>query len=434
MWGVATAAAQIEGACDCDGRGPSIWDTFCKKTGKVKRGANTKTACNFYQSYATDIALAKKLGFKAFRFSISWSRVLPTGKGQVNQAGLNYYHKVIDECLRQNLTPFITLYHWDLPEALSAEGGWKAFGINEAFAEFVLLCTKTYGYKAKHWLVINEPFGLTSLGYMLGVHAPGETGLANFLDATLHVAIAQADGGKIIRAEVPNAKIGTTFSCSHIVPHSDSANNRLAAMRVDMLMNRLFLEPTLGLGFPTGNWDVLEKFAVSHSTWRFQERMKFDFDFIGLQNYFPLTIKYNAFVPVVQAWEVKAKHRRVPHTAMGWEINADAFYQTIKQFAAYPQIKELMITENGAAFHDRLENGKIHDEERINYFKAYLHAMLRAKNDGINLTGYLAWTLMDNFEWAEGYDARFGLVYTNFKTQERTIKDSGYWWQNFLKR
>ena len=162
--------------------------------------------------------------------------------------------------------------------------------------------------------------------------------------------------------------------------------------------------------------------------------MTFDFDFIGIQNYFPLTVKYNAFVPVIQAWEVKAKNRKKPHTAMGWEINADSFYNVIKQFAAYPNVKNIMITENGAAFKDKLESGKIHDHERINYFKLYLSAMLKAKNDGINITGYMAWTLMDNFEWAEGYDARFGLVYNDFKTQERTIKDSGYWWQNFLKR
>lgn len=434
LWGVATAAAQIEGAVDIDGRGLSIWDTFAKRPGKTKRGATPKIACNFYQSYVADIALAKQLGFTVFRFSISWSRVLPAGRGEVNQAGIIFYHNVIDECLKQGLLPMVTLYHWDLPEALSAQGGWKAFGVNEAFNEFVSLCAWSFGDRVKHWLVINEPFGMTSLGYMLGVHAPGETGLANFLDASLHVAIAQADGGHILRSEVSDAQIGTTFSCSAIHPHTASANDLLAAKRVDALMNRFFLEPTLGLGFPTAGWEVLEKFAVSHSTWRFQNRMAFDFDFIGLQNYFPLTIKYNAFIPVVQAWEVKAKNRKKPHTAMGWEINADAFYQIIKQFAAYTQIKSLMITENGAAFVDHLENGKVHDQDRINYFKCYLEAMLRAKNEGINITGYLAWTLMDNFEWAEGYQARFGLVHTDFKTQERVVKDSGYWWQNFLKR
>lgn len=432
LWGVATAAAQIEGSASNYGKGASIWDTFAKRSGKIKKGAHLEMACDFYHRYHEDIALVKALGFKVFRFSISWPRLLPLGKGPINEEGIRFYHNVIDECLEQGLIPCVTLYHWDLPEALSQLGGWTVFSINADFNEFVMLCAKTYGDKVKNWIVINEPFGFTSLGYMLGIHAPGETGLSNFLAAAQHTAIAQADGGRILRAEVAQARIGTTFSCSEIIPYTHSSNDLLAAKRVDCLMNRLFVEPALGMGFPTADWDVLEKFAVSHSTWRHVQRMTFDFDFIGLQNYFPLVIKYNAFIPVIQAWEVKAKNRNKPHTAMGWEINADSFYNIIKQFAAYPNIKELVITENGAAFNDRLVDGKIHDEDRIDFFKLYLEAMLKAKNEGVNITGYLVWTLMDNFEWAEGYHARFGIVHNDFKTQQRTIKDSGYWWQHFL--
>ena len=432
LWGVATAAAQIEGAANSYGKGPSIWDTFAKRTGKTKKGHNPSEACDFYHRYQEDIALVKTLGFKVFRFSIAWARIFPLGRGQINQDGIRFYHNVIDECLKLDLIPMVTLYHWDLPEALAKEGGWTAFGINAWFNEYVAFCAKEYGNKVKHWVVINEPFGFTSLGYMLGVHAPGQTGVHNFFDAALHTAIAQAEGAKILRAEVKNAIIGTAFSCSEIVPYTQSAQDLLAAKRTDALMNRFFLEPVLGMGFPTADWEVLEKFAISHSTWRYQERMKFDFDFIGLQNYFPLVIKYNAFIPVVQAWEVKAKNRRAPHTAMGWEINANSFYRIIKQFAAYPQVKNIMVTENGAYFQDHLVDGKINDQARIDYFKAYLAAMLKAKNEGVNITGYLAWTLMDNFEWAEGYQARFGLVHNDFKTQQRTIKQSGYWWQDFL--
>jgi len=374
------------------------------------------------------------LGFKVFRFSIAWSRILPLGKGLVNLEGIKFYHDVIDECLQNNIVPYVTLYHWDLPEELSKKGGWTAYEINADFNEFVMLCAKNYGNKVKNWIIINEPFGFTSLGYMLGVHAPGETGLTNFFAAVKHTAIAQADGGRILRAEVANANIGTTFSCSEIIPYTQSDADLIAVKRVDCLMNRLFIEPTLGMGFPTADWEVLEKFSVGHSAWRYKERMKFDFDFIGLQNYFPLVIKYNAFVPVIQAWEVKAKSRRKAHTAMGWEINADSFYKIIKQFAAYPNVKNIMITENGAAFHDKITDGIVDDQERIAYFKLYLEAMLKAKNEGVNIIGYMAWTLMDNFEWAEGYLARFGLVYNDFKTQERTIKNSGYWWKEFLFR
>jgi beta-glucosidase len=424
LWGVAVAAAQIEGAPDKYGKGPSIWDTFSKKPGK---------ACDFYHRFRDDLALVNFLNFKVFRFSISWPRLLPFGSGLINQEGLKFYHDVIDECLRLGITPYITLYHWDLPEALEQEGGWAAFSVNGAFNSFVELCGREYGDKVKNWIVLNEPFGFTSLGYMLGIHAPGQTGLTNFFTAVHHAAIAQADGGRILRSEVRNANIGTTFSCSEIVPFTDSDADHLAAKRMDSLVNRLFIEPLLGLGYPTADWELLERFAIKHSTWRHTERLTFDFDYIGLQNYFPLTVRYNAFVPVLQAWEVKAKSRKKPYTAMGWEVNADSFYTIIKQFAAYPQIKKLMITENGAAYKDTIaSDGRVHDPERIAYFQAYLAAVLKAKNEGINISGYMAWTLMDNFEWAEGFDKRFGLVYTDFKSQERTIKDSGYWFRDFL--
>lgn len=433
LWGIAVAATQVEGAADMYGKGPSIWDVFAAKSGKIKRNHKPVLACDFYHRYKEDIALVKFLGFKVFRFSIAWSRVLPSGKGFVNPKGIEFYHKVIDECLAQGITPYITLYHWDLPQSLEDEGGWTSFGINAAFNEFVLLCAQEYGDKVKHWIVLNEPFGFTSLGYMLGVHAPGKTGLSNFLPSVHHAAIAQADGGRILRAEVKDACIGTTYSCSEIIPHTQSDNDILAAKRINCLVNRLFVEPSLGMEYPTENWEVLEKFCIQFSTWRLTERLKFDFDFIGLQNYFPLTVKYNAFVPVIQAWEVKAKARKKPHTAMGWEVNAQSFYNIIKQFAAYPNIKQILITENGAFYPDKVFDGKIRDRERVQYFKLYLEALLKAKQEGINIGGYFAWTLMDNFEWAEGYNARFGLVHVNHQTQKRIIKDSGYWWQDFLK-
>lgn len=432
LWGVATAAAQIEGTSDMYGKGPSIWDTFSAKNGKIKKGHKINAACDFYHRYREDIALVKVLGFKIFRFSIAWSRILPYGKGEINQEGIRFYHNVIDECLENGITPYITLYHWDLPQALEDEGGWTSFSINAAFNAFVSICALEFGDKVKNWIIINEPFGFTSLGYMLGVHAPGRTGLSNFFSAVHHTALAQAEGGKILRAEISKANIGTTFSCSEILPNTQNDSDIIAAKRVDCLMNRLFIEPTLGLGFPTADWDLLEKFQIEYGTWRHIDRYKFDFDFIGLQNYFPLTVKYNAFIPVIQAWEVKAKSRKKPHTAMGWEINPDSFYNIINQFAAYTGVKNIIITENGAAYHDKIIDGTVNDAERIAYFQLYLTALLKAKNDGLPVTGYMAWTLMDNFEWAEGFNARFGLVYNDFKTQQRTIKDSGYWWQKFL--
>jgi len=434
LWGVAVAAAQIEGTADQYGKGPSIWDTFSARSGKIKKGHKPQVACDFYHRYAEDIGLVKVLGFKVFRFSIAWTRILPTGTGEINQEGIRFYHNVIDECLENDIIPYVTLYHWDLPQALEDEGGWTSFGINAAFNTFVSICALEYGDKVKNWIILNEPFGYTSLGYMLGVHAPGRTGTGNFFSAALHTAIAQAEGAKIIRAEVNRAHIGTTYSCSEILPFTQSDNDIMVAKRVDTLVNRFFVEPALGMGFPTGDWEVLEKFQMEYGTWRQNERMKFDFDYIGLQNYFPITVKYNPFIPILQVWEVKAKSKRKPHTAMGWEINPDSFYNIIKQFASYPSVKNIMITENGAAYHDKIVDHTVHDPERIEYFQLYLQALLKAKQDGINISGYLAWTLMDNFEWAEGFNARFGLVYNDFKTQKRTIKSSGYWWQEFLNR
>ena len=432
-WGIATAAAQIEGASESYGKGPSIWDTFTRRSGKIKNGHKLQDACDFYHRYREDVAMVKYLGFSIFRFSIAWSRIFPEGRSAVNWEGVRFYHNLIDECLLNGITPYITLYHWDLPEVLEEMGGWTAFSINNAFNEFVEFCARQYGDKVKNWIVLNEPFGFTSLGYMLGIHAPGKTGLTNFFSAVQHAAIAQADGGRILRAEISHANIGTTFSCSEIIPYTDRDADVLAAERVDCLVNRLFVEPTLGMGFPEMDWDVMERFAVQHSTWRHKERLSFDFDFIGLQNYFPLTIKYNAFVPVVQAWEVKAKSRKKPYTYMGWEVNGESFYRVIKRFAAYPGIKNIMITENGAAYVDHLNDGVVADEQRIAYFKEYLSAVLKAKQEGMPITGYMAWTLMDNFEWAEGFNARFGLVHTDFKTQQRTVKDSGHWFRTFLK-
>lgn len=433
-WGVAVAAAQIEGAAEMYGKGLSIWDTFSKRSGKIKKGHHPLVTCDFYHRYPADIKMVRTLGFKIFRFSISWPRILPYGTGKVNREGIRFYHDVIDECLLNDLIPYVTLYHWDLPEVLEQEGGWTAYSVNHAFNEFVKLCALTYGDKVKNWIVLNEPFGFTSLGYMLGIHAPGKTGLTNFFSAVHHTAIAQADGGRILRAEVKDAHIGTSFSCSEVIPYTQSEADITAARRFDCLMNRLFVEPALGMGYPETEWEVMEKFTIQHSTWRHTERLRFDFDFIGLQNYFPITVKYNAFVPILQAWEIKAKNRKRPHTAMGWEINADSFYNIIKQFAAYPNIRQLIITENGAAYQDKLAEDRVHDLERIEYFELYLEALLRAKKEGLNVTGYMAWTLMDNFEWAEGFNARFGLVHVDFKTQMRTIKDSGYWFQDFLSR
>ncbi len=426
------AAAQNEGAYNIDGRGLSIWDVFSKRNGKIKSGAKPFESCDFYHRYKDDLLLVKALGFKVFRFSISWSRILPEGIGKVNKEGIAFYHALIDECLKLELIPFVTLYHWDLPYALEKEGGWTSHFLLKWFNRFVTVCAEEFGDKVKNWIILNEPMGFTSLGYALGKHAPGKTGLNNFFPAVHNAAMAQAEGGRIVRSIVNKSYIGTSISCSEVIPFSTNKKDIDAANRMDILLNRLFIEPSLGLGYPDDNFLLMEKLHLFNKAWKYTERMYFDFDFIGLQNYFPITVKHNPVIPIIQASEVKASTRKVPHTAMGWEINADSFYRMIKRFASYKDVKEIIVTENGAFFKDKITNGVVNDEQRIDYFKKYMTALLKAKKEGIAVNGYFAWTLTDNFEWSEGFNARFGLVYVDFETQLRTVKQSGHWFREFL--
>ena len=432
QWGVAIAAAQNEGAYHIDGRGQSIWDVFANRQGKIKGNAKPYDACDFYYRYKDDLLLVKALGFKVFRFSFSWSRIFPEGVGRVNKQGVAFYHKIIDECLLLGLTPFVTLYHWDLPQALQKEGGWASIHLLKWFTRYVSFCAEEFGDRVKNWIILNEPMGFTSLGYMLGKHAPGKTGLDHFFPAVHNAALAQAEGGRLIRKLVAHASIGTTFSCSEVIPHTQNKEDIAAAKRMDILLNRLFIEPTLGRNYPHEDFPLMDKLHMHSKAWKYTERMQFDFDFIGIQNYFSITVKHNSLIPYIQASEVKAVTRKVPHTALGWEINAASLYRMLKRYWNYGGVKEIIVSENGACFKDSLQNGVVHDTQRINYFQQYLTSIHKAKMEGANISGYFVWTLMDNFEWSEGYNARFGLIYVDFKTQLRTIKDSGYWWRNFL--
>ncbi|WP_052273321.1 GH1 family beta-glucosidase [Flavihumibacter solisilvae] len=432
-FGVAISAAQNEGAILEDGRSHSVWDVFSRKKTATRKGAGPYPACDFYHRYKEDLLLVKALGFNSFRFSISWSRILPDGSGKANPAGIAYYNDVINECLRLGLTPFVTIYHWDLPQVLQQEGGWVSPLINRWFRHFARICAKAFGDRVKNWLILNEPAAFTTLGYLVGKHAPGKRSLDAYLKSVQHAVLAQSEGAAMIRAQVPGARIGTTFSCSEVIPFSSREEDLAAASRVDLLMNRIFIEPLLGMGFPEDDRGLMEKMNRRNLTWKHAEKMQFGMDFIGLQNYFPVVIKHNPFIPLVQASPVKASDRKVPHTSLGWEINPGAFKNIIRRFSQYDGIKELMITENGAAFKDSLNRGRVQDDARIAYYRDHLTALLQLKQEGMNITGYFAWTLMDNFEWAEGYEARFGLVHVDHATQVRTIKDSGYWWRAFLE-
>lgn len=433
VWGVAMASFQNEGAWNLDGKGESIWDKYSHKKNRINDHQNADDACEFYHRFEEDILLAKSLNFNTFRFSISWSRILPNGIGKVNMAGLEFYHQVVDCCLENGLEPFVTLYHWDLPQVLEDRGGWTNREIINWFSDYCEVVTREFSGKIKHWMVLNEPAGFVGLGYMTGYHAPGRMGMSNFLPSIHHAAMCQAEGGRIIRKNVPEAVIGTTFSCSFIEPHSHKKADIQAAQKTDALLNRLFLEPALGLGYPVQELPFLDKMVKKYVQEGDMEKLAFDFDFIGLQNYFKVVVKYAWWMPYLGATEVKPHKRKVKElTDMGWEISPDGIFQILNQLSQYQGIKQIIITENGAAFKDNLVDGRVNDTERIAFYESYLQHVLKAKESGIKVNGYMAWTLTDNFEWTEGYKPKFGLIHIDFKTQKRTIKDSGKWFRDFL--
>lgn len=431
LWGVATAAYQIEGAWNVDGKGPSVWDKFSQKKKNIKTHENGNEACDFYNNYAGDIDLIRQMNMQVFRFSTAWSRVLPQGTGQVNQKGLDFYHRVIDTCLEKGVQPWLTCYHWDIPQALEDKGGWTNRDVVGWFSEYVDLLTRTYGDKVKNWMVLNEPLAFSALGYLLGIHAPGKMGMGNFVPAAHHTTLCQAEGGRIIRKNVKGANVGSTFSCSAIEPVKDKPIHNKAAERAEAFINRLYIEPAVGLGYPMESLPAIKK-VEKYMKAGDEEKMKFDFDFIGVQNYSREVVRGNFIIPYVQGLNVPAKRRHVETTEMGWEVYPEGIYKVLKKFASYPNVKKIYVTENGCAFPDVVENGRVHDPKRVQFFKDYLAQVLRAKNEVANIQGYFVWSLMDNFEWQEGYRTRFGLVYTDFKTQQRIMKDSGLWFKEFL--
>lgn len=428
-WGVGTSAFQIEGAWNTDGKGESIWDRFTGKPGNIKDRTDAREAIDFYHHYECDLLLLRQLNFKNFRFSFSWPRIVPEGTGKVNEKGIDFYDRMTDACLKLGIEPWATLYHWDLPQKLEERGGWTNRDIVSWFSEYADLCSRKFGDRIKHWMILNEPGGFTALGYLAGLYAPGKTGIGRFLASVHHACLCQAEGGRIVRTNVKNSHTGTTFSCAKTEPHKPRESHVRAALRVNVLLNRLCIEPSLGMGYPYGELPVLRKIEKYVQPGD-QEKLRFDFDFIGLQNYYKVVCKPSP-LPYIRANRVKPG-KESEFTSMGWKVDPEGIYQIIMQFSRYP-VKEIIITENGAAFKDLLINGRISDRQRISYFQRYLQNVLKAKKEGVNIKGYFAWTFIDNFEWAEGYRPRFGIVYNDVKTQERIIKDSGYWFRDFLK-
>ena len=432
-WGVSTSAYQTEGAYQKDGKGLSIWDVFSQGSGNIYQNQHAHEACDFYHRYEEDLLIVRSLHIDHFRFSLSWPRILPNGTGRVNEAGLDFYHRLVDYCLSLDITPWVTLYHWDLPWALSEKGGWTNRDVVGWFKEYAEVAVRALGDRVRHWMVLNEPMMFTGGGYFLGIHAPGKRSISGFLAAVHHATLCQAEGARVVKDLRPDAEVGTTFSCAYVEPFRAGARHQRAAARADALLNRLFIEPTLGLGYPVDQLPVLKRLE-KYMQPQDERLMSYDFDFIGLQNYTREVIRHAWSTPYVFARPVDARHRDVPTTLMGWEVYPEAIYRILKQFHASYSLKKIIVTENGAAFEDILQDGRVPDKRRTNYIQANIEQCIRALREGVPLTGYFVWTLTDNFEWAEGYRTPFGLVHVDFSTQQRTIKDSGYWYQGFIQQ
>jgi beta-glucosidase len=415
VWGAATAAYQIEGAVDEDGRGESIWDRFCATPGKVRAGDTGAVACDFYHRYPEDIALMQELGLGAFRFSIAWPRILPEGRGRVNEAGLDFYDRLVDELLAAGIQPFPTLYHWDLPQALEDEGGWTVRSTAEAFVEYVEPVVGRLGDRVTHWTTHNEPWVVAWLGHSWGIHAPGRTSEQAAVDAAHHVLLSHGWATEVIRREVANGKVGIVLNLEHVDPASDSEADRDAARQVDGRANRWFLDPIFRAEYPE---DVAFSPPVRDGD---LEAIAARIDFLGVNNYFRFVVREG-----MEMVETPGAQR----TDMGWEVHPESLTKLLVRVARDYAPPSIFITENGAAFSDvRTHDGGVHDLERVDFLASHIDAVGAARAQGAPVDGYFVWSFLDNFEWAMGYSKRFGIVYVDYPTLERIPKDSFYWYR-----
>ncbi|MCU4176708.1 glycoside hydrolase family 1 protein [Carboxylicivirga sp. N1Y90] len=431
LWGTTISAFQNEGAALKDGKKASIWDTFTANTDNVNNSDQIGEATAFYTNFAKDIASARELGLKIFRFSLSWSRIIPNGTGEINKKGIEFYHNVIDCCLENELIPYVTLYHWDLPQSVEDKGGWINRESITWFTNYVEVCINNFGSKVSNWIVMNEPMTFVGLGYFMGYHAPKRKGIVSFMKAAHHVVMSIAEGGRVIRRFQSNANIGIALSCSYIKPINKLPKNVRAAKRMEAMLNRFFLEPLLGLGYPCDAIPTLNTIRAYFKDGD-NEKMAFDFDFIGIQYYFRVIAKHSLNPPILFANEVHPTQRKANLNAMNLDVFPKGVYKLLKFYSKYPQIKQIIISESGVCYPDHKVNNHVYDARRLQYHKSMLKQVLKAKQRGIKVSGYFVWTLVDNFEWREGFEPRFGLIHTDFETQERTIKHSGLWFKKFL--
>lgn len=438
IWGAATAAYQVEGAWNEDGRGESIWDRFAHTPGKIKANDNGDSACDSYHRYREDIALAKQLGMKSYRFSISWSRVQAEGRGAVNAKGLDYYKRLTDTLLEAGIRPLPTLYHWDLPQKLEDAGGWPQRDTAERFADYTKIVVDALGDRIAQWCIFNEPKTFTAGGYWHGSFAPGRADPRAFLRATHTVNLAQGMAFRAIKSFNPQLEVGGAYDTVPAYPASASKADRLAAQRWHKFTNLWFLDPALTGSYPKG---VLpEDQWVELLGWKEGDEVKVRaaLDFIGINYYSPFLVSDAPLgngVPGLNTQVQWARHHgKLARTDIGWDIYPQGFYDILKDIAQHTRNIPIEITESGAAYNVAPgSDGQVHDAARIAWVRAHLQQLHRAIHDGVPVRAYHHWSLLDNFEWAEGYSQRFGMIHVDFKTQKRTIKDSALWYAKVIK-
>jgi beta-glucosidase len=428
IWGVATSSYQIEGAANEDGRGQSIWDTFCKVPGKVANFDNGDIACDHYHRFKEDLDLMKWMGVKAYRFSVAWPRVIPDGVGRVNEMGLDFYDRLIDSLLEREIAPWLTMYHWDLPEALQLRGGWNNREVVEWFGEYGEVLTSRFGDRVKNWMTLNEPLCSAWLGHLYGDMAPGIKDLQTALNVSHNLLMSHGLACQVIRSNVSEANVGIVINVTPAVPATDSQVDSNAAQLADGFDNRWFLDPVFGRTYPADVIDALGASPEIHSG--DMKLIAQDLDFLGVNFYFRQTVAADQNSKPLPIRSVNREN--VKKTAMNWEVHPQAFEEILLRISKEYSPKAIYITENGSAWNDEVINGEIIDDERIDYLVRHLDAMRSARNQGAPILGYFAWSFLDNFEWAYGYEKRFGLIYVDYKTQTRTPKKSALFYRQLL--
>ncbi len=425
VWGAATSAYQIEGAWDKDGKGPSIWDTFAHTPGKIDGGDTGDIAIDHYHRYQEDVQLAKQLDLTAYRFSVSWPRIFPAGKGQINQRGLDFYDRLVDSMVALGIEPYITLYHYDLPQALEDKGGWTNRDTAGYFADYAACLVHKLGDRVNKWITINEPWCIATYSYESGIQAPGLKEEKTKLVVGHHLLIAHGMAMQAIRSIDRQAEVGIALFQFPCEPESNDPKDIEAAENYWEKHNRWFLDPLLRGCYPPALYKLFgeDAFPVKANDFAIISQSN---DFIGINYYYRQVINARGVVKKIPGAE---------YTEMGWEINSSAMRSLLNKINHDYRVPPIFIMENGCALSDHLDaDGHVHDHKRIKFIHDHLVALLQAMRDGVKVRGYFAWSLFDNFEWQMGMSKRFGLIYIDHSTLKRYIKDSGYWYARVVHR